>query len=182
MTVLWRTLAAGSDPPEVVNALIEIPKGSNVKYEIDHVTGAVFVDRVLHTAFAYPFDYGIIPRTWYFDDDPIDIMVLSRVQLFPGCVVPARPIGFVKMRDEAGLDNKILAVPAKDPHYDAVVEVSDLAPSILAEIKHFLEHYKDLEPGKWVKVEGWDGAAIAKEEIVKAIEMYKAAPHDGHPD
>jgi inorganic pyrophosphatase len=177
MTVLWRTLAAGSDPPEVVNALIEIPRGSNVKYEIDHETGAVFVDRVLHTAFAYPFDYGLIPRTWYFDDDPIDIMVLTRVQLFPGCVVPARPIGFVRMRDEAGLDNKILAVPAKDPHYDAVAEVSDLAPSILSEIKHFLEHYKDLEPGKWVKVEGWDGAATAKEEIVKAIGMYE----ESHP-
>jgi inorganic pyrophosphatase len=173
MCAIWQILKAGSNPPHIVNALIEIPKGSSVKYEVDHETGVIFVDRLLHTAFTYPFNYGIIPRTWYFDNDPIDIMVLSRVSIYPGCVVPARPVGFARMRDEAGVDNKILAVPEKDPYFEKVNDISDVTPSTLLEIKHFLEHYKDLEPGKWVKVEGWDGADVAKEEISKAITMYR---------
>lgn len=173
MSVVWKTLKSGSKPPDIVYALIEIPKGSNIKYEIDHDTGVIFVDRVLHTAFTYPFDYGIIPQTWYYDGDPVDIMVLSRVQVFPGCVVPAKPIGLLRMKDEAGVDNKILAAPVKDPYFEKINDVSDVTPSVLSEIKHFLEHYKDLEAGKWVKVEGWDSAAVAKEEIEKAIKMYK---------
>jgi len=172
MNATWRMLKVGSDPPKVVNALLEIPKGSNVKFEIDHDTGAVFVDRVLHTAFAYPFDYGIIPRTWYLDEDPMDVMVLSRVSLFPGCVVPARPIGFVRMRDEAGEDNKVLAVPAKDPYWERIRDVSDVPSGTLAEIRHFLEHYKDLEPGKWAKVEGWDSKEVAEREIERAMSFY----------
>ena len=170
---VWKILKPGPNPPEVVYALVEIPMGSNIKYEVDHDTGALFVDRFLHTAFTYPFNYGIIPQTWYYDGDPVDIMVLSRVPVVPGCVVASRPVGFVKMRDEAGVDNKILAVPAKDPRFEKVKDVSDVSPSVLSEIKHFLEHYKDLEEGKWVKVEGWDGAKVAKEEILKAIEMYE---------
>jgi len=173
MSIVWKTLKPGPKPPDIVYALIEIPKGSNIKYEVDHDTGVIFVDRVLYTAFTYPFDYGIIPQTWYYDCDPVDIMVLSRASVFPGCVVPAKPIGFVRMRDEAGVDNKILAVPAKDPYFEMFNDVSDVAVGVLSEVKHFLEHYKDLEPGKWVKVEGWDGADIAKEEIKKAISMYK---------
>jgi len=173
MDAIWRVLKAGSNPPKVVNALVEIPKGSNVKFEMDHETGVVFVDRVLHTAFAYPFDYGIIPQTWYLDDDPMDIMVLSRVSVFPGCVVPARPIGFVRMRDEAGEDNKVLAVPAKDPYWERIKDVSDVPSGTLAEIRHFLEHYKDLEPGKWVKLEGWDSREVAEGEIEKAMSLYR---------
>jgi inorganic pyrophosphatase len=173
MPVLWRVLRPGPNPPDVVYALIEIPKGSNVKYEVDHETGAIFVDRILYTAFTYPFDYGIIPKTWYLDDDPLDLMLLSRTSIIPGCVVRARPIGFVRMKDEAGVDNKILAVPANDPYYEEVRDISDVSPNVLSEIKHFLEHYKDLEPGKWVKVEIWDGAKAAKDEINKAISLYK---------
>jgi len=173
MDAIWRVLAAGSNPPKVVNALVEIPKGSNVKFEMDHETGIVFVDRVLYTAFAYPFDYGIIPQTWYLDNDPMDIMVLSRVTVYPSCVVPARPIGFVRMRDEAGEDNKVLAVPAKDPYWERIKDVSDVPSGTLSEIKHFLEHYKDLEPGKWVKLEGWDNKEVAEEEIRKALSLYQ---------
>ncbi|RLI51937.1 inorganic diphosphatase [Candidatus Bathyarchaeota archaeon] len=173
MYVNWKIIKPGSNPPNNVNAFIEIPRGSSIKYEVDHETGIIFVDRTLHTAFTYPFDYGIIPQTWYYDDDPVDIMVLSRMAIFPGCVVPTRPIGFVRMKDEAGIDNKILAVPAKDPFFEKIRDISDVPPSTLREIKHFLEHYKDLEPGKWVKVEEWDNADVAKREILKAIAMYK---------
>ena len=144
-----------------------------MKYELDHETGVLFVDRVLHTAFAYPFDYGLIPQTWYHDDDPVDIMVLSKKPVVPGCVVAARPVAFVRMKDEAGIDNKILAVPVTDPRYENISDVSDVPSSVLDEIKHCLDHYKDLERGKWVKVESWDGAEVAKKEIMKAIEMYK---------
>ena len=173
MDAIWRTLKAGSNPPKVVYAFVEIPKGSNVKFEMDHETGVIFVDRVLYTAFSYPFDYGIIPQTWYLDNDPMDIMVLSRVSIFPGCVVPARPIGLVRMRDEAGEDNKVLAVPAKDPYWEKIKDISDVPSSTLAEIRHFLEHYKDLEPGKWVKLEGWDNRELAEKEIEKAMSLYE---------
>lgn len=173
MSVFWKIINPGPDPPNVVNAIIEIPKGSNIKYEIDHETGVIFVDRVLHTAFSYPFDYGVIPQTWYLDNDPLDIMVLSRISVFPGCVIRARPIAFLRMKDEAGVDNKILAVPVNDPYFAAVKDLSDLPLSTLSEIKHFLEHYKDLEEGKWVKIEGWDGTDAAKTEILKSIALYK---------
>lgn len=172
MTAIWKILKPGPNPPDVVYAFIEIPMGSNIKYEIDHEKGILFVDRVLHTAFTYPFNYGIIPQTWYYDEDPVDIMVLSKTPVIPGCVVPARPVGFVRMEDEAGIDNKILAVPDKDPRFENVRDISDLSYSTLDEIKHFLEHYKDLEKEKWVRVEGWDGAKVAKKEIIKAIDMY----------
>lgn len=173
MVVIWKILEPGPDPPDIVYACIEIPMGSNIKYEADHETGILFVDRILHTAFMYPFNYGIVPQTWYHDEDPIDIMVLSRSPVVPGCVMTVRPIGFVRMRDEAGIDNKILAVPTKDPRFDKVKDIGDVSPNILSEIKHFLEHYKDLEEGKWVKTEGWGGAEIAKKEILVAINMYK---------
>jgi inorganic pyrophosphatase len=172
VTTIWKSLKTGPSPPDVVYALIEIPKGSNVKFEMDHETGIIFVDRVLYTAFKYPFDYGIIPQTWYLDNDPMDIMVLSRVSLFPGCVVPARPIAFVRMRDEAGEDNKVLAVPAKDPYWEDIKDIADVPKGTLSEIKHFLEHYKDLEPGKWVKVESWENASSARSEIKKAMAMF----------
>lgn len=173
MSIIWKTLKPGPNPPDLLYAFIEVPKGSNIKFEVDHETGVIFVDRVLHTAFTYPFDYGIIPQTWYYDDDPLDIMVLSRVSLFPGCVIPARPIGFVHMKDESGVDNKILSVPANDPYYKEVKNISDVPSGTLSEIKHFLEHYKDLEEGKWVKVESWEGEDVAKSEVLKAITLFK---------
>jgi inorganic pyrophosphatase len=157
----------------VVNALIEIPMGSNIKYEVDHETGILLVDRILHTAFSYPFNYGVIPQTWYYDEDPMDIMILSKTPLVPGCVITARPVAFVKMKDEAGIDNKILAVPEKDPSFEEILDITDIPSSILTQIKHFLEHYKDLEKEKWVEVERWDQAAVAKKEILRAIELYK---------
>ncbi len=173
MPAIWKTLKPGPDPPHIVYAIVEIPKGSNVKYEIDHETGFIFVDRILQTAFAYPFDYGIIPQTWFMDKDPLDIMVLSQTSIFPGCVVPARPVALIHTRDEKGSDDKVLAVPTTEPGYEEVKNVDDVAPSILAEIKHFLEHYKELEAGKWVKVMGWEGAEAAKKVIMMAIGMYQ---------
>ncbi len=170
---VWKNLRPGPNPPSELYALIEIPMGSRIKYEMDHDTGVIFVDRYLYTAFEYPFDYGFIPQTWYYDDDPVDIMVLTRIPAFPGSAIVVRPIGFIRMKDEKGEDNKIIAVPKKDPKYDGIKDINDIAPSILAEIKHFMEHYKELEPGKWVKVDGLEGADVAKKEIMKAIELYK---------
>jgi inorganic pyrophosphatase len=166
-------LKPGPNPPNIVYAFIEIPMGSNIKYEMDHKTGVLFVDRFLHTAFIYPFNYGIIPQTWYYDGDPMDIMVLSRLKLVPGCVIASRPIGFVRMTDEAGIDSKVLAVPVQDPYFDKQKDISDVSSGILDEIKHFFEHYKDLEEGKWVKVEGWEGAKVAEEEILESIKLYR---------
>jgi len=170
---LWKTLEPGPNPPEEVNALIEIPKGSRNKYEMDHETGVVFLDRVLHTAFVFPFDYGIIPQTWYLDGDPMDIMVLTQAPTFPGCVVPSRPIGLMKMKDEAGEDYKVLAVPVKDPVFENIRGLKDVSEGLLEQIKHFFEHYKELERGKWTRVEGWEDADSAKKAINESIERYR---------
>ncbi|RLF24374.1 MAG: inorganic pyrophosphatase [Thermoprotei archaeon] len=173
MKPLWRRLETGPKPPEVIYVIVEIPKGCRNKYEMDHELGIIKLDRVLHTAFEFPFDYGIIPRTYYYDDDPLDAMVLTRYPTFPGCVIEARPIGLMRMRDEKGEDEKILAVPTVDPYFDKFSDVEDLPPHVLEEIAHFWSHYKDLEKGKWSKVEGWEGASRAKEIILKAMEIYR---------
>lgn len=171
-------IPAGLNPPDDFYMIVEVPLGGDpVKYEMEKASGAVFVDRFLHTPMRYPCNYGFIPHTLSDDGDPIDVLCLGQTQLIPGCVVRARPIGVLMMEDESGLDEKILAAPHKalTPYYDQITDYHDILPAQLARITHFFEHYKDLEPGKWVKVKGWEGADKARELIAKAIEAEKAA-------
>ena len=165
----------GKNPPDDVYVIIEIPKGSNVKYELDEETGVVFVDRILYTAMFYPFNYGIIPQTLMPDGDPADVLVITHESLLPGTVIRVRPIGVLEMEDEEGVDHKIIAVPIEkvDPRFANVRDVNDLPKAVLNQIKHFFEHYKELEPGKWTKVRNFHNSNVAKDMISKAIEAYK---------
>ncbi|GGF28886.1 inorganic diphosphatase [Subtercola lobariae] len=151
------------------DAIIEIPKGSRNKYEVDHETGRVYLDRVLFTSFVYPTDYGFFENTLGLDGDPVDVLVLLEYPVFPGVGVKVRPVGVFNMSDEAGIDSKVIAVPAKDPRWAAIVDVDDIPQQLRNEIEHFFEHYKDLEPGKWVKTEGWGSAADAEQIIQNGI-------------
>jgi inorganic pyrophosphatase len=165
-------ILAGENPPEDIIVIIEVPVGGEpVKYEMDKASGTVFVDRFLHTPMRYPCNYGFMPHTLSEDGDPIDVMLLGQTTLIPGCVVRARPIGVLLMEDESGMDEKILAAPhAKlTAFYDDVQNFTDVQKPLIARITHFFEHYKDLEPNKWVKVQGWEGAERAQELIVEAI-------------
>ncbi len=162
----------GAHPPHEINVVIEVPQhGDPIKYEVDKASGAIFVDRFMHTAMHYPCNYGFVPNTLSEDGDPVDVLVVSQHALMPGCVVPSRPVGVLMMEDEAGMDAKVLAVPASrlKPVYDHVRGPEDLPEFLLDQIRHFFEHYKDLEPGKWVKVAGWKGADEACAEIMAAI-------------
>ena len=149
------------------DVVIEIPRGSRNKYEVDHETGRVYLDRVLFTSFVYPADYGYIENTLGLDGDPVDVLVLLEFPLFPGVGVSVRPVGVFEMEDEAGIDSKIIAVPAKDPRWAHIQQIEDVPEQTRKEIAHFFEHYKDLEPGKWVKTKGW-GSADDAEAIVQA--------------
>ncbi|MDY6773883.1 MAG: inorganic diphosphatase [Candidatus Nanohaloarchaea archaeon] len=162
----WRDLPSGPDVPEVVWALIEIPKGSRNKYEYSKEMGTYILDRVLHSPMHYPGEYGFIPQTLYDDGDPMDIMVLMNEETYPGCAIEARPVALMRMVDDGEKDDKILAVPAEDPSFDDVHGKDDVAQHMLDEIAHFFETYKDLEEGKEVEVKGWDG----KEEALHAVE------------
>ena len=169
-------ISAGENPPEDINVIIEVPVGGQpVKYEMDKEAGTLFVDRYLHTPMSYPCNYGFMPHTLSDDGDPIDVMVLGQPELVPGCVVRARPIGVLLMEDESGMDEKILAVPHHklSPLYGKVNEPDDIPEAQLMRIKHFFEHYKDLEPNKWVKVLGWGDAAKARELIAESLERVK---------
>jgi inorganic pyrophosphatase len=168
----------GVDVPDDCNVIIEIPMHAEpIKYEIDKQTGAMFVDRFLATAMQYPCNYGYVPNTLSGDGDPVDVLVVSPLPIVPGAVVRCRPIGMLKMEDEAGDDTKILAVPIDklSPLYRSVQSARDLPEITLAQIAHFFEHYKDLERGKWVKVLGWAGPEDAKREIIAGIAAYKKA-------
>lgn len=168
-------LPPGKNPPEEIFVIVEIPMNSNVKYEIDEKSGAIFVDRVLYTSMVYPFNYGFIPSTLEEDGDPVDVLVLSYEAVHPGTVIPARPIGLLIMEDEEGPDSKVIAVPTKkiDPRWKNIKSINELPEIIRAKIKHFFEHYKELEPGKWVKVREWKGPEEAKRKIAEAIERFK---------
>ena len=158
----------GDKAPEEFNVIIEIPmNGDPIKYEVDEDSGALFVDRFMGTAMHYPCNYGYIPQTLADDGDPVDVLVITPVPLIPGVVVTCRAIGILKMTDEAGGDSKLLAVPIPKvlPLYQNWTKPEDLNPTRLNAIKHFFEHYKDLEPGKWVKVQGWEGPESAKTEV-----------------
>ena len=163
----------GKNPPHDVNVIIEIPMGSApVKYELDKESGAMYVDRFLHTAMHYPCNYGFIPHTLSGDGDPTDVIVLGQIPVIPGVIVRSRPIGVLMMEDEAGLDEKILCVPVDDlhPYYSNVKSYKDVRPVLLDQIAHFFEHYKDLEEGKWAKVIGWGDLEQSVELIREGIE------------
>jgi inorganic pyrophosphatase len=170
-------IPVGANPPQEINVVVEIPQGgAPVKYEVDKASGAIFVDRFLHTAMFYPANYGFIPHTLSEDGDPIDCMVVSATPVVPGVVLPARPIGALLMEDESGIDEKILAVPIERlyPFYRQVSSYRDLPAILLEQIQHFFSHYKDLEPGKWVKMRGWVEVPEAHALILAAITRAQA--------
>ncbi len=156
-----------------VEVVIEIPRGSRNKYEIDHETGAVWLDRMLFTATQYPADYGFVPDTLAEDGDPLDALVLLDEPTFPGCHIRARPIGVFWMADEKGPDAKVLTVPSTDPRWADVAEIDDLPHHLLDEIAHFFEVYKALEPGKGTEVSNWQGRAEAERAITEAQARYR---------
>jgi inorganic pyrophosphatase len=168
-------IPAGNNPPEDINAIIEIPQGGlPVKYEVDKESGALFVDRFLHTAMYYPANYGFIPHTLSEDGDPVDILVISQIPVVPGAVIRCRPIGALQMQDEAGPDEKIIAVPVDKlhPFYQGVRSYLNLPEIMRAQISHFFEHYKDLEKGKWVTVAQWVDEIEARAMVMRGINRY----------
>ena len=169
-------IPVGDNPPHEVNVLIEVATGGEpIKYEMDKDAGTMFVDRFLYTPMRYPGNYGFIPHTLSDDGDPIDVLVPNQRPIIPGAVMACRPIGVLTMEDEAGMDEKIIAVPTSKltRRYDEILEVKDLPEITLKQISHFFEHYKDLEDDKWVKIQGWGDAAKAREMIEEAIARVK---------
>ena len=159
------------------DVVIEIPKGSRNKYEVDHETGRVYLDRVLFTSFVYPTDYGFFENTLGDDGDPLDVLVLLEYPVFPGVGVKVRPVGVLNMSDEAGGDAKIIAVPYKDPRWLHIQDVNDVPEQTRKEIEHFFARYKDLEPNKFVNIEGWGDAAEAEKIVEAGFEKLKAEGH-----
>jgi len=171
----WENISLGDKAPDVINVVIEIPKGSRNKYEFDEKLGVFKLDRVLHTAFRYPLDYGFIPETRSEDGDHGDALVIGGDSLSLGAVVAVRPVGILNMIDSGDPDAKILAVQANNPHFDMIKDIKDVEaydPHLLKEIVHFFEHYKDLQ-GKKVETKGWGDAAAAKAEIKKSAEAFQ---------
>ena len=169
----------GKNAPDEINVIIEIPANAEpVKYEVDKETGAMFVDRILLTAMRYPANYGYIPHTLSDDGDPCDVLVPTAFPLIPGSVIRCRPIAVLKMTDESGDDAKVVAVPTTEVtnRYTHVNGPDDMPKELMDRIAHFFEHYKDLDEGKWVRVEGWAGAQAARDEIANSIRMYEEAP------
>ncbi len=168
-------VSSGKNVPNDINVIIEIPSHSDpVKYEVDKETGAMFVDRFMGTAMHYPCNYGYIPQTLSEDGDPADVLVVTPIPVISGAVIRVRPLGMLEMTDEAGKDSKIIAVPVDklSSLYSDMNSVRDLPRSLLDSIAHFFDHYKDLEPGKWVKIDGWVDVEEAKQEILSSIERY----------
>ena len=171
-------ISIGKNPPEEVNVLIEVAIGGEpIKYEMDKASGALVVDRFLYTPMTYPGNYGFVPHTLSEDGDPIDVLIANTRPLVPGCVINVRPIGVLVMEDDGGKDEKIIAVPAPKltRRYDKVENYTDLPDITLKQIEHFFTHYKDLEPGKWVKIAGWQDVGTAKTMILDAVDRYRNA-------
>ena len=159
----------GNNPPEDINVIIEVPLGGQpIKYEMDKDAGTLVVDRFLYTPMSYPGNYGFVPHTLSEDGDPIDVLVVNTRELVPGCVINVRPVGVLIMEDQAGQDEKIIAVPshALTKRYDDVLYHTDLPDITMQQVEHFFEHYKDLEPGKWVRIGDWHGAEKAKQLVL----------------
>ena len=169
-------IPAGDNPPHEINVLIEVPIGGEpVKYEFDKASGALFVDRILHTPMRYPANYGFVPHTLGEDGDPLDALVITRSPIIPGAVIKVRPVGVLLMEDDKGGDEKLITVPvdATFPYYSEIVGHLDLPQIVTQQIEHFFQHYKDLEPGKWSKMNGWGDAETAKRIIVESLERAK---------
>ena len=169
-------VSAGRDVPNDINVIIEISaQGDPIKFEVDKDSGAVFVDRFMGTSMRYPINYGYVPHTIAGDGDPVDVLVVTPFPLAPGVVIRCRPVGVLKMEDDGGLDAKVVAVPVSKltPLYDKVQSTDDLPELLMKQTVHFFEHYKDLEPGKWVKVQGWGTVEEAKQEIVNGLAAAK---------
>jgi inorganic pyrophosphatase len=169
-------IPVGTHPPKDVNVIIEVPAGGEpVKYEMDKDSGALFVDRIIHTAMRYPANYGFIPHTLGDDSDPIDALVVSGVPLMPGCVVRVRPVGVLMMEDDKGGDEKLLCVPLDKlhPYYEGITSYTELPTIVTEQVEHFFAHYKDLEKGKWAKVKGWEGVETAERLIMESISRYR---------
>lgn len=172
MIHLWHNLKSGPKPPEIVYAVIEVPKGSRNKYEYSKTAGVIKLDRVLYSPLHYPGDYGFIPQTYFEDDDPMDILVMMNEATFPGCVVEARVLAILKMIDKGEADYKVLAVPATDPNFEHIKTYDDLPKHFLNEVKHFFMTYKQLE-GVEVDNLGWDGTEATREIVLKSMKMYQ---------
>ncbi|MBP6596152.1 MAG: inorganic diphosphatase [Arenimonas sp.] len=176
-------VATGRDVPNEINVVIEIPKDAEpVKYEVDKATGAIFVDRILSTPMRYPCNYGYVPHTLCGDGDPVDVLVILPLPLIPGSVIRCRPVGMLKMKDEAGEDTKLIAVPIDKVFggYAHIKDIDQVSGHWLERIGHFFEHYKDLEKGKWVKLDGWEGVDAARREIMDSVERFEASPEKLH--
>ena len=170
-------IAIGSNPPNDVNVIIEVPVGGEpIKYEMDKASGTLFVDRFLYTPMRYPGNYGFVPHTLSSDGDPIDVLVCNTRAIVPGAVINCRPVGVLVMEDDGGGDEKIIAVPSAKltKRYEKIKSYSDMPEISVSQIEHFFAHYKDLEPNKWVKIHHWGDATEAEKLIVQAIERAKA--------
>jgi len=174
MANLWEDLPAGPNPPETIYAVVECLKGERNKYEYDKDVPAVVLDRVLHSNVHYPSDYGFIPRSWYDDDDPLDVLVLVEDSTFPGCVIEARPVALMKMDDDGEQDDKVIAVPTEDPRFDHVRDLDDVPQQTQDEIDEFFATYKNLEAGKEVETLGWEDRAAATEAIEHSMDLYES--------
>jgi inorganic pyrophosphatase len=165
----------GKNPPEDINVVIEIPEGCMVKYEMDKESETIMVDRFVRTTMGYPANYGFVPNTLSGDGDPVDVMVLCSQPLLPGTMINVKPIGMLEMEDESGVDAKVVAVPSEksDPLFGVWNDVADIPEATKAKIKHFFEHYKELEPGKWVKIKDWKDKTVAAKEITDGIAAHK---------
>jgi inorganic pyrophosphatase len=166
-------VSIGKNPPHEVNVIVEVPVGGEpIKYEMDKEAGTLVVDRFLYTSMRYPGNYGFIPHTLSEDGDPCDVLIANQRGIVPGAIIAVRPVGVLLMSDEAGKDEKVIAVPVQKltRRYDKVQNYTDLPEITLKQIEHFFSHYKDLESGKWVKVEGWGDAEAARTSIIEAIE------------
>ncbi|HET6337099.1 MAG TPA: inorganic diphosphatase [Polyangiales bacterium] len=166
-------VSIGKNPPHEVNVIVEVPVGGEpIKYEMDKEAGTLVVDRFLYTSMRYPGNYGFIPHTLSEDGDPCDVLIANQRGIVPGAIIAVRPVGVLLMTDEAGVDEKIIAVPVQKltRRYDKVLNYTDLPEISLKQFEHFFSHYKDLEPGKWVKLDGWGDAEVARQSILQGIE------------
>ena len=170
---LWRNIPPGDDPPETLNVVVEVISRSRDKYEYRPEWEVFVLDRVLHSSVIFPVEYGFVPQTWYYDNDPLDIMVLSYEPLEVGCIIKVRTIGALILEDEEGEDPKILSVPISDPRFQGYLNLSDVHPHLLKEIKEFFETYKRLEPKKWVKFKTWKEADEAARIVNDSINLYR---------
>jgi inorganic pyrophosphatase len=172
-------VSIGADPPHEINVIVEVPVGGEpIKYEMDKHAGTLVVDRFLYTSMRYPGNYGFVPHTLSGDGDPVDVLIANQRAIVPGAIIAVRPIGVLRMQDEAGIDEKIIAVPVSrlTRRYDQVTDYTNLPEITIKQIQHFFEHYKDLEDGKWVKLLGWGNVDEAKTVILESIARAETAP------